>query len=43
MNYTIQLLLWNWYLFVSFLLVFVPLLVAESLMRERRMQQKVVC
>ena len=35
MNYTIQLLLWNWYLFVPFLLVFVPLLVAESLMRER--------
>lgn len=35
MNDSIQLLLWNWTLFVPFLLVFVPLLVVECLKRER--------
>ena len=35
MSYTIQLLRWNWYLFVPFLLVFAPLLLRECLKRER--------
>ena len=35
MSYTIQLLRWNWYLFVPFLLVFAPLLLTECLKRER--------
>ena len=35
MNYTIQLLLWNWKLFIPFLLVFTPLLVIECVKQER--------
>ena len=34
MNYTIQLLQWNWHLFIPFLLVFLPLLAAECIKRE---------
>lgn len=40
MNYTIQLLLWNWKLFIPFLLVFVPLLVIECVKQERENASK---
>ena len=39
MNYTIQLLLWNWRLFIPFLLVFLPLLIAECLKQEQENEE----
>ena len=40
MNYTIQLLKWNRHLFIPFLLVFLPLIIAECLKREQENAEK---